>query len=570
MEKICFKIESVDDVKANVESVRQSASDKGVLGLAGSIAKKIDDSKDVVKDAGVRLYKVYAQAKNLRDKGGVVDEPVFEFVLEVLDGIIEKSSPEECFEKHSDAFLMDLSNEIETMRLDSIAGDSLLDDPSPNGFAGEGKNADEVKEFLNAIEKAVDDRDQIVYEYGELISLLNRRLNDCGEFDRNRPLNENLPLIQFVRTCAEKRALEKAVQLIEETRAELALEPEEPDNQEVLPEEPQEESVEEFAKNVENDILNESTEKSEIDDFVETKSDEPIEVSEKTDSVETPNLSVAETHTEQEKVSALQENGGSRADVLFVVDASGSMRPCFDQLVAHIKRFVEPFKESGFTSLRLGLLAYSANKNRSAQKIVYRNMFLGPDSPRNMATLYGDYNVASQKFFTNGASIEANVNQFVRRLEQIKCLGDEDTPFAMDCAADFPFEPLNTTRRVAVLFTDERLEDGVRQMESVGERFCTLEKVMNKFSQRHISLYIFAPHSPATEVVEDYPRVFFKDVVACQERRDDTETWESLDIGRVMESLGKSISSSALGSVEEAGFARAIFGQDTWSEDSWN
>ena len=45
------------------------------------------------------------------------------------------------------------------------------------------------------------------------------------------------------------------------------------------------------------------------------------------------------------------------ADVVFVVDASASMRPCFEQLKSSIKKFVLPFTQAGYDYLRLGLLA---------------------------------------------------------------------------------------------------------------------------------------------------------------------------------------------------------------------
>jgi hypothetical protein len=407
------------------------------------------------------------------------------------------------------------------------------------------------------MDKAIKDRDQLIKEYGDIIAFLNRLLTAKGEFDKRRQIKEDLPLFTFVRTCAKKKDDEIAAQIIEELKAESNSENTASDNAfaDSNTEEPIQESVQEFV-----DSLTSETP-------VENTASEPTE----TATADAPEPTEAPTEEHDSPTSAaFTESEGNRADVLFVLDASGSMRPCFDQLRTHIKRFVEPFKTAGFTSLRLGLLAYSANKDRTHNRIVYRNMFLCPNRASNMATLYGDHETASKMFFTNTSSIEGNVDKFVRRLDEIKCLGDEDTPFAMDCAADFPFEPINTTRRVIILFTDERIDDGVSKMKSVGENYSTLDKIMDKISKKHISLYFYGPSSPATEVLEDYPRVVYQDVIAYQDRHSPTETWDSLNIGRVLESLGKSISRSALSATEEPETERAIYHQDTWSEDSWN
>lgn len=566
-EMTCFRIVSLDSLKSNVESFRNAVSNEDVLKLVSNVSRKIDSSREMICDTGERLFNVYNQAQRLKE--GRAKDPIFPFIVEILDELVQ-TSPELFYNEHYEAFLIDLSNKIESRRaeLEAPLSGKLLLEETFNEECG----LEKLQAYLNRIEAAIDYHDQLINQYGELISFLIRCLSDCGEYDRRRPLKNDMPLVKFVRSCVQIRETELAIQQIEESRKEQSESSVESDRLDGPVEKKAQEDVQDFVQNVESCPPEETPENSQ-DPILEENglAEEPknTDATESVESFETAVVAENPEPREQPKSSAVLEEGGSRADVLFVVDASGSMRPCFDQLIAHIKRFVEPFKESGFTSLRLGLLAYSANKNRSAQKIVYRNMFLCPDSANNMSVLYGDHDLASRKFFTNGASIEDNVNQFVRRLERIKCLGDEDTPFAMDCAADFPFEPLSATRRVVILFTDERIEEGVLQMKSVGENFETLEKIMEKFNQRHISLYFFGPHSPATEVVEDYPRVFFKDVVACQERRDDSETWDSLDISRVMDGLGKSISASALGATEEADFARATYGQDSWSEDSW-
>ena len=258
--------------------------------------------------------------------------------------------------------------------------------------------------------------------------------------------------------------------------------------------------------------------------------------------------------------------GGKCADVVFVIDASGSMRECFDQLRTNIRKFVEPFREEGFDSLRLGLLAYSANIDRTAKKCVYRNIVIGGEGATAMKSLYGQMPPREALFFTRSKNGAVDTDSFMRRLDGVRCKGDEDTVFALDCAADFPYGPLVSTRRVMVLFTDEKIEDGVLKQESVGENLSQVEKVMAKIVERHISLYVFAPASPVTDMMSEFSRVYLTNVPEF--RPEATDTWSDIDFARVLEMMGKSVSSSLSGG-SERDFSRAVFGQDKWTDDRW-
>lgn len=269
-------------------------------------------------------------------------------------------------------------------------------------------------------------------------------------------------------------------------------------------------------------------------------------------------------------VPVLTENNapvdGKCADVVFVIDASGSMRTCFDQLRTHIRRFVEPFREEGFSSLRMGLLAYSANINRTTKKCIYRNIVIGGEGASAMKSLYGSTPIREDLFFTKSQGGAVDTESFMHRLDGIRCKGDEDTVFALDCAADFPYGPLASTRRVMVLFTDEKIEDGVLKQESIGENFSQVEKVMKKIADRHISLYVFAPASPVTDMMSEFSRVFL--TVVPEFRPEATDTWTNIDFARILDIMGKTVSSSLSGG-KEKDFSRAIFGQDAWEDDRW-
>lgn len=268
-----------------------------------------------------------------------------------------------------------------------------------------------------------------------------------------------------------------------------------------------------------------------------------------------------------EKSRLIPASNGKRADVLFVVDASDSMRPCFDQLRDNIKKFVEPFKEEGFESLRLGLLAYNAGPKNG--KWVYRHTFINGDAPENMQILYGDDDDAQEKLFTESGDGFVDVDAFCDRLDKIKCCADENTPLALDCAADFPFEPMAISRRIIVLFTDERLEDGVLKKDALGDNCSNIKKIMEKITKRHIKLYYFGPDCDGVAVLSEYTGVITRSVKAYQERDENEDVWGVIDFEKILQTMGAQISKSALQIVDEGDFSKAVYGQDRWDLETW-
>ena len=259
-----------------------------------------------------------------------------------------------------------------------------------------------------------------------------------------------------------------------------------------------------------------------------------------------------------------------RADVVFVVDASDSMKPCFEQLKRGIKKFVKPFSQAGYESLRLGLLAYNAGASNG--KWVYRHAFLKDDAPERMQELYSDKDSddpVKAAFFTKSEDGNVDTQAFCAALDRIECCADENTPLALDCAADFPFEPLCTTRRVIVLFTDEKLEDGVLKKEALGDDCCLIDKVMNKVMTRHITLYYFGPECEGTGVIGEFPRVSVSSVKDYKSRTENEDVWSEIDFEKVLEGIGKSVTTSVLQIVDEDELEKAVYGQDQWPAEAW-
>ena len=50
--------------------------------------------------------------------------------------------------------------------------------------------------------------------------------------------------------------------------------------------------------------------------------------------------------------------GANKVDIVFVVDASDSMTPCFQKLRDNLRRFIQPLNQASF-EIRYGLVAYN-------------------------------------------------------------------------------------------------------------------------------------------------------------------------------------------------------------------
>ena len=251
-----------------------------------------------------------------------------------------------------------------------------------------------------------------------------------------------------------------------------------------------------------------------------------------------------------------------RADVLFLIDASASMKPCFDKLIQYIDDFVRPLNQAHFESVRLGLLAYKSSFQGG--NVCHQHIVLSGSDAQFMRDLYAGSSIAvpsdeDTPFFTH------DVDKFRNCLRSIVPSGDENSLLALDTAIDFPFEPSATTRRVIVWFTDEKIEDGITRDKPCEKA----TDICKKLYKRKIILYAFAPHSPLLEMpIGSTPRAIIENVPEAVNQESQYGTWDSLDFQKVMENMGTSISRSSFQKTLDE-FELATYGQNneaTWDE----
>lgn len=230
-------------------------------------------------------------------------------------------------------------------------------------------------------------------------------------------------------------------------------------------------------------------------------------------------------------------------DIVFVIDTSFSMQPCFDQLRVHLEHVITPL--TGHVSrLRLGLVGHSAS--RTEDSVIYDHRFL---CAGDMDALYGhqDDDFALSRLFTSDPIL------FSRALLSLTPHGDEEMLVALDIAADFPFGPLRNTKRVIILLSDEPFGQG-----PYGQHHITLlPELMAKLAARRILLFAAMPDSEAIQQLG----LLDGSLIALVNGGDGLR---SVDFDDLLRGMAKSISVASLQSTDEPVFKRALFGQDQW------
>lgn len=229
-------------------------------------------------------------------------------------------------------------------------------------------------------------------------------------------------------------------------------------------------------------------------------------------------------------------------DLVFVIDASDSMKPCFEQLRQNLEQVFAPMQ--GFVqNVRLGLLAHAAgNRNGVA---VYDHIFLGGDGPALMERLYGQGS-AGDDFFT------ADPQVFKAALQKVECKGNEEMLVALDTALDFPFGPPSTTKRVVAMFTNETLEEGIEE----GKHNDRIPEIVQKLMDRKVKLFANMPEADSTFLLAE------ADGSEIETNPGGDNAWDNVDFSQLLAQMGKSISGSALQASDEPIFQKALFAQD--------
>jgi len=233
-------------------------------------------------------------------------------------------------------------------------------------------------------------------------------------------------------------------------------------------------------------------------------------------------------------------------DIVFCLDASSSMQPCFRAMQQHVGNFIAGIAGNGQSTWdwRIDFVAHSAG-NASVGS-VHRMTSLSHNVMELVSNLYRPGQ--SGRFFTS------NLEEFKTALGKIEVQGDEAPLLALDTCLDFPWRPAAGCHRVVILMTDEPAETGL----DVDESRKNLPALIQKVQDLKVLLFIVAPESAIFDQLGQINKSEYEVVDATD------DGMASVDFRQLMEALGKSVSVSTLQSTGEKAVQRGLFGQAKW------
>lgn len=236
-------------------------------------------------------------------------------------------------------------------------------------------------------------------------------------------------------------------------------------------------------------------------------------------------------------------------DVVFCLDASGSMAPCIGALRRNLGAFLDGLGSAWNKKFdcRLDFLAHSCDESGS----IVRSHTLRNEGAKLLSSLYGPTPNPGAFFTTEPASIRV-------ALEEVTPFGDEAMLVALDTCLDFPWRTRAGCHRVVVLLTDEPLESNAAAIDQ--KRM--ISPLIDKIQQLGVMLFLVAPRSAGFEELAEADKSQYQQVAQTQ------DGLGALDFSRVLAHIGKSVSTSSLGIGQDVPVQRALFGQNRWGSTS--
>ena len=244
--------------------------------------------------------------------------------------------------------------------------------------------------------------------------------------------------------------------------------------------------------------------------------------------------------------------GRQTADIVFCMDASGSMSNAFSGVRNHVNKMLESIKSDLQMQwdVRFDFLAYA--NTSSTMKLCTVN-YAGRDVIDALYNggakkgLFGFRQGPAEDFFTS------DISKFEQELGKIECEWDEATGLALDIAADFPFRDSATCHRVVVLLTDEPIDDG-KFVQITNDKIMDLAR---KYQERKIALFMVTPPCPVFDTLSQIDK--------CEWTIDESHGLENIDFAKLMQTIGKSVSISQT-SQGGVGSVRPLFNEKSWSK----
>lgn len=199
------------------------------------------------------------------------------------------------------------------------------------------------------------------------------------------------------------------------------------------------------------------------------------------------------------------------ADIVFCVDCTESMRPCFEGLVKNLHLFVEGLQSANGVDFRLRLIEYR-------------------DLNEGEQTVAGDFT--------------ADADEFRRQLDALKYSGGGDIPEstfdAIYTALSSPWRP--KCHKAVLVFTDAPSHPRLHETTVPPGVSPDIETVINLLEAKRVWLYLVAIEDSLYERLRDREKVFLQLYPADDER---FEGLKNVEFAKVLEFFGKSISQTS-------------------------
>ncbi len=215
-------------------------------------------------------------------------------------------------------------------------------------------------------------------------------------------------------------------------------------------------------------------------------------------------------------------------DIVFVLDSSGSMSSCFQGVVNNIEVMLRQFKQVSFNYRLDAVINFGSGHTETCFNETEKSIYCPGQSTR---------------FFTSDA------NEFCRRIKAVKVEGNEDMLYALDCALDFPFGPVQDTNRVVVMFSDEPFEGN----ENFSRREGKLDDLVEKIEARRIKFFFAMPGCDGAEVLQNARYASYVEA--------DGAGLTSFDFAKFFDTIGKTVTKTSAQMTAEPPYQKALFGQ---------
>lgn len=244
--------------------------------------------------------------------------------------------------------------------------------------------------------------------------------------------------------------------------------------------------------------------------------------------------------------------GRQTADIVFCMDASGSMENAFNGVRNNVFKLIDGLKANLQIQwdVRFDFLAYSnGDYSMRMQTLNYKGKDVLDNLYSSKFSLNGVFN-ASNGFFTT------DVEKFKSGLSKVECRGDEATLLALDIAADFPFRDAASCHRTVVLLTDEPVNAGV----NVNSTTAKVMELAKKYQDKKIALFMVTPNCEVFDTLSQIDK--------CEWTVDESRSLTGLDFSKFLEGIGKSVSVSqnAISAVNDV---KPLYNEKAWKQQPY-